>query len=595
MSWNGITAIATYSAGNAQAISVPAGEMLKVRVIRPATGVDGFVTLYDQTGAAIKTITAAAANPDVTVEFATTATSLNYSTSVAFESPGLSIVFDALTTSTPSVDSSGNTTFGGEVSVKDAAGNPHTLMQVVVAGSVASDTARPTTKTTLDVVVPTGQRFAIPASMLNSTDKSRVVKISLGMGLQFRSGAERCVIRLETESGIELMSWGIDNRGVNYPSSVNSCLELSGWIRATTGGTDSALNLQAHSEYRLNGYWISQPGDMLQPISLGYEVYRTGIDGTAEIPLVLSIQWDTAIHLYSCVASGNRFLFGDGSGYVQRTVQKTTSLAATTNGAMRASAVTDGGFGIVLGLADNGAISVATSANGSIARSFDGGRTWRVVYYGSQALNAVTWSQALGLFCAVGATGTILTSPDGGIWTARTSGTTETLQAIAYNATYGFVVGSIAGASHWYSSTDGITWTQNTATVVATAYGVALNGSTIVLGGTAGALYVYNGSTWTTRTAGSGAFRKGCYSSTRSLFLFPTDAGAIYRSSDAVTWTACTEDATAKISQIVDNAGVLLAVGESDYVAWSTDGITFTRLQNTGANSVYGDWVRLEY
>ena len=258
---------------------------------------------------------------------------------------------------------------------------------------------------------------------------------------------------------------------------------------------------------------------MLQPIVLGYETYPTGVNGTAEIPLVLSIQWDTAIHSYSCCASGNRFLFGDGSGYVQRTVQKATSLAATTAGAMRASAVTDGGFGIVLGLADNGAMSVATSASGNIARSFDGGRTWRVVYYGAQSLNAVAWSQDLGLFCAVGANGTILTSPDGGIWTARTSGTTETLQCIAYNATYGFAVGSISGASHWYSSTNGVAWTQNTATVVATAYGIALNGSTIVLGGAAGALYVYNGSTWTTRTAGAGAFRKGVYSATRNLFI----------------------------------------------------------------------------
>ena len=488
----------------------------------------------------------------------------------------------------------GNTAFGGAVDVNDSAGNPHRLMQVIVGGSVASNSARPTTKTTLAVTAPTGQRFAIPAGYLNSTDFTRAIKITLGMGLQFRSGAERCVIRLETESGVVLMSWGVDNRGVNYPSAVNSCLELSGWIRSISGGTDAALNLQAHSEYRLNGYWISQPGDMLQPITLGHETYLTGVDGTAEIPLVLSIQWDTAIHSYSCCASGNRFLFGDGSGYVQRTVQKATSLAATTAGAMRASAVTDGGFGIVLGLADNGAMSVATSASGNIARSFDGGRTWRVVYYGTQPLNAIAWSQALGLFCAVGATGTILTSPDGGIWTARTSGTTETLQAIAYNATYGFVVGSIAGASHWYSSTDGTTWVQNTATVVATAYGLALNGATIVLGGMGGNLYVYNGATWATRTAGSGAFRKGCYSTTRSLFVFPTDAGAIYRSADAVTWTASTEDTLTKISQIADNAGVLLAVGESDYVAWSADGITFTRLQNTGANSVYGDWIRLE-
>lgn len=490
----------------------------------------------------------------------------------------------------PSTD--GSLVADGPVVVDSPSGYVRETM-VHVTGTVATSTSRPTTATVLAVTMPDGEKLSIPPGHLTAAKKDRAIKITLGMGIQFLSGAERCVIKLRQVGGSDLMTWGIDTRGVSYPSAVNSCLELSGWIRSI-GGADASLTLQSHSEYRLNGYWISQPGDMIQPITLGYEIYPTGIDGTAEIPLELVIQWDAPIHQYSCCAVGNKFVFGDGSGFISRTI-KATSLAATVAGALRCSAVTDASFGIILGLADSGAISVATSASGNIARSFDGGRTWRVVYYGSQSLNAVAWSAALGMFCAVGANGTILTSPDGGIWTARTSGTTETLQCIAYNATYGFVAGSIAGASHWYSSTDGITWTQNTATVAATAYGMCLNGATIVFGANSGGtLYVYNGSTWATRTAGTSGWRKGVYSPGLSLYLMPGTNGEIYRSSDAVTWTASTSNTATKISQIVDNGNVLLAVGDGDYVAFSTNGTTFTKLQAVGANSVYGDWVRLE-
>jgi hypothetical protein len=45
-------------------------------------------------------------------------------------------------------------------------------------------------------------------------------------------------------------------------------------------------------------------------------------------------------------------------------------------------------------------------------------------------LNAVAYGN--GLFVAVGYGGTILTSPDGAGWTARTSGTSNALLGVAY-------------------------------------------------------------------------------------------------------------------------------------------------------------------
>jgi len=50
-----------------------------------------------------------------------------------------------------------------------------------------------------------------------------------------------------------------------------------------------------------------------------------------------------------------------------------------------------------------------------------------------------------GQFVAVGATGSIKTSPDGVTWTARTSGTTRGIRSVAY--------GTVAGAGRWVAAT----------------------------------------------------------------------------------------------------------------------------------------------
>ena len=46
-----------------------------------------------------------------------------------------------------------------------------------------------------------------------------------------------------------------------------------------------------------------------------------------------------------------------------------------------------------------------------------------------------------GLFIAVGASGTLLTSSDGTTWTSRTSGTTNNLSAVSYGNSILVVVG----------------------------------------------------------------------------------------------------------------------------------------------------------
>lgn len=101
---------------------------------------------------------------------------------------------------------------------------------------------------------------------------------------------------------------------------------------------------------------------------------------------------------------------------------------------------------------------VAVGANGAIYRNSSGSVTdgWTAMSSGSvQDLYGVSYVN--GLFVAVGAAGTLLTSADGITWTAQTSNTNSSLRHVAYGAATYVAVGD-AGAV--VSSTDAATWTS---------------------------------------------------------------------------------------------------------------------------------------
>lgn len=91
MAWSAITSVVTYSAGNAVPLSNNANEPITVRLRHPGTGSDGIVTFHDDAGAPIQTATVTKTNPISEIAFRTSSATLNYSTSVAFDAPGLTI------------------------------------------------------------------------------------------------------------------------------------------------------------------------------------------------------------------------------------------------------------------------------------------------------------------------------------------------------------------------------------------------------------------------------------------------------------------------------------------------------------------------
>ena len=106
---------------------------------------------------------------------------------------------------------------------------------------------------------------------------------------------------------------------------------------------------------------------------------------------------------------------------------------------------------------------VAVGREGRILYSTAGG-TWAVATKSDTNSSLFDVVYGEGKFVAVGENGTIITSTDGEIWTKQTSGTSDKLEAITYNATtHSFVVPDWSD-SYTLHSNDGITWTKESAT-----------------------------------------------------------------------------------------------------------------------------------
>ena len=91
---------------------------------------------------------------------------------------------------------------------------------------------------------------------------------------------------------------------------------------------------------------------------------------------------------------------------------------------------------------------------------------------------------------AVGNGGTILTSPNGVTWTARTSGTPDFLNGVGYGGSQ-FVVVGFTGTI--LTSPDGVTWTADAPGTTQPLYGVAYDGSQFVVVGDNGTILTSGG------------------------------------------------------------------------------------------------------
>ena len=173
----------------------------------------------------------------------------------------------------------------------------------------------------------------------------------------------------------------------------------------------------------------------------------------------------------------------------------------------------------------------------------------------SNTLNAV--ATAAGNFVAVGQSGTVLSSSTGMNWTVRNSGTINPLKAVAGSASLWVAVGT---SGTILTSPNGTTWSTRNAGTTDDLNGVVYTGSQWVIVGLSGSILTSpDGTTWTSRASGTKNTLK------------------------AVTWSG---------SLTGSGAGQLVAVGEVGTVLTSPDGATWTP-RNSGATIVFNSviWI----
>lgn len=197
----------------------------------------------------------------------------------------------------------------------------------------------------------------------------------------------------------------------------------------------------------------------------------------------------------------------------------------------------------------------------------------------SNQLYAVSWIGSQ--YVAVGAAGTIVTSPDAITWTTRTSGAFgTTLTGVAGNGSTLVVVGQ--GGLILRSTDAGVTWntlsTVNAGSNTKSLAAVVWSGTQYVAVGSGGiVLNSTDGSTWTQRASGltDGDISAIAFASGRFVAVgaYTSGNGAI-TSTDGVNWTQ--GNAGASLYGVTWAGTEFIGVGNGGIIRGSSDGITWS-------------------
>ena len=482
------------------------------------------------------------------------------------------------------------------VAVSETSGSTSPIPRLVAKFFMATNTAAPTTKTELAATMVEGTAFAIPAGTLDPSNKGRTARIKLAFGFNAPQPDVGCEITVETAGGVVVWKVIAMPRIIGRnPSDISQCLEIDGWVRAN-GGTPTSIDLQSHFEWRLLGYQTTIVNDDWQLGDGAWEQYLTasGFDSTIDNPLKVYIKWDAApaywdiksvsTRAYAMTSASGCFIRGSNRGLLTANPQKWASFAEL-----------DGQ--VAYGLATDGLKTVIVGAAGYIAVSMDGGKAFvpNLTRATTQDLHDVVWCEGLSLWVAVGNAGTVLSSPDGRVWTVRTSGASADIWRVRYNATAGVIAVANAATNNYLTSANGTTWAAATLSTAFSPRGIALNGANVLVVGSGGNIGFWNGSTWTFSTAGSATLLGAVFN--LSKYIVCGSAGALYYSANGTTgWTAGTwTGGNTNSMYSIDGNGVIVgACGNLGNVWSSADGITFTKIASANAGTVYGDVGRLE-
>jgi hypothetical protein len=180
-----------------------------------------------------------------------------------------------------------------------------------------------------------------------------------------------------------------------------------------------------------------------------------------------------------------------------------------------------------------------------------------------------------------GATTGLSSSTDGITYSTVTVNNASGMSAIDFNngETHKWVIGGAGGEI--YTSTDSITWTARTSGTTSTIQWIFNNGSSYFVCGATGLVRnSTDGITWNTTTTGMGSetvlfgtFITGI----TNPYIICSSGGVLQSSTDGVTWTTQSIGfATSSINMVNKSGALVCAVGAGGAYATSTDGVTWS-------------------
>jgi len=210
---------------------------------------------------------------------------------------------------------------------------------------------------------------------------------------------------------------------------------------------------------------------------------------------------------------------------------------------------------------------IAVGDGGTVITSTDNGVTWTAQTSGTtENLYAVRYDAATDIFIAVGANGKIIISPDGVSWVTQPSGVTNTLRAIAYNQFgAGYVVVGSAGVV--LISAAGTSWITESSGVTVDLTGLSHDGVRyIATGGTGTIIASTNGIAWFPRVSGTvnnlNAIITANIANVATRVTVGSDGVSLVSTdANAAVWTAASTGTVYSLANITYGNGFYYAVG----------------------------------
>jgi Photosynthesis system II assembly factor YCF48 len=237
----------------------------------------------------------------------------------------------------------------------------------------------------------------------------------------------------------------------------------SAMIAKATGNVSTwrmtSLGAAVAAATQIGGIAYSPTLDKWVATRAGTFVYTSTDDGTT---------W-TAVTAGTGSSAGFGITWGTGQGFVLGTAGGIASYSADGT-TWSGYSFSDAGYGVCYGNSKFVMTSAFNAGNISYSTTGQTG-SWTTVATGvAQVFIGVCWTGAQ--FVAVGANGSIVTSPDAISWTSRTSGTTDQFYGVGAIST-SIIYASTGTGKVYYSTDSGVTWTNDTG-VPSQASGISL-------------------------------------------------------------------------------------------------------------------------